>query len=170
MGNVRRSVWRMAFKGLRGSSWFWVIIPYCLYFCKIHRVHIKWKIQTSRLSRLFPRLHPKVLFSSLDRYCSLSESESTSRVYRKWQSAFRGMLKLCAKEAARKRACERLLSRTSLAKTSNATTLNRKCNGCHFSKLSSQCCGIIFLLNNSKVVMIKISFTLISWLLIVTNR
>lgn len=60
--------------------------------------------------------------------------------------------------------------RVRLAKTSNATTLNRKCNGCHFSKLSSQCCGIIFLLNNSKVVMIKISFTLISWLLLVTNR
>ena len=77
------------------------------------------------------------------------------------------MSKLCAKGAARERACKRLLTRTSLAKTSRATTLNRKCNGCHFSKCSSQCCGVIFVLNNSKVVMIKMSFTLISWLLIV---
>ena len=102
-----------------------------------------------------------------NRYFSLSESKSTSRIYCKWQSAFRGMSKLCAKQAARKRACERLLSRTSLAKTSHATSLNLKCNGCHFSKCSSQCCGVILVLNNSKVVMIKISFTLISWLLIV---
>ena len=77
------------------------------------------------------------------------------------------MLKLCAKQAARERACERRLSRTSRAKTSRATTLNRKCNGCHFSKCSSQCWGVIFVLNNSKVVMIKISLTLISLLLIV---
>ena len=70
-------------------------------------------------------------------------------------------------ETLRRASRERILSRAYLANTSRATTLNRKCNGFHFSKCSSQCCGVIFVLNNSKVVMIKMSFTLISWLLIV---